>query len=182
MTADTEHELKITVVPCACLSDREQRMIIALCSRAYDEDMAPLLSTFADAVHVLGFAHDLLVSHALWVTRFLQIGQRPPLRTAYVEAVATAPEWRKRGFAAAVMRRLVSEIHDFDLAALSPFDTRYYARLGWEVWQGPLSIRTPDGLQPSPADEEVMILRLPKTPALDRTQPLSAEEREGEWW
>jgi len=103
-------------------------------SSAYNEDMAPLLSTFADAVHVLGFANDLLVSHALWVTRFLQIGQRPPLRTAYVEAVATAPEWRKRGFAAAIMSRLASEIHDFDLAALSPFDTRYYARLGWEVW------------------------------------------------
>ncbi len=109
-------------------------------------------------------------------------GHLPPLRTAYVEAVATDLAWRNRGFAAAIMRRIAAEVQDFDLAAPAPFDVRYYARLGWEAWQGPLFIRTQAGLQPSPEDEKVMILRLPKTPPLDITHPLSAEWREGELW
>lgn len=55
------------------------------------------------------------------------------------------------------------------------------ARLGWETWRGPLFIRTADGLLPTP-DEDVMIRRLPRTPALDVTQSLSAEWRQGELW
>jgi len=94
----------------------------------------------------------------------------------------TEEAYRDRGFATAMMRRLASEIRDFDLAALSPFSVAYYERLGWELWRGPLWIRTEDGPLPSPADEAVMILRLPHTPILDLRQPLSAEWREGELW
>jgi aminoglycoside 2'-N-acetyltransferase I len=56
-----------------------------------------------------------------------------------------------------------------------------YARLGWELWRGPLFVRTDAGLMPTP-DEEVMILRLPRTTPLDLDSPLSAEWREGELW
>jgi len=78
---------------------------------------------------------------------------------------------------------LVDEIQDYELAALSPFSVEYYERLGWERWRGPLFIRTKEGnLLPSLDDEEVMILRLPKTPVLDLSAPLSAEWREGELW
>jgi len=80
------------------------------------------------------------------------------------------------------MRRLIAEVQDYDLAALSPFNVDYYERLGWELWRGPLFIRTKEALVPSPADEEVMIFRLPKTPPLDLDAPLSAEWREGELW
>ena len=177
-----EGKLKIEVVHSKLLSELKRKRIVSFCSRAYDEDMEPVFSTFADATHVLGFYGGSLASHALWITRDLQVDHLPPLRTAYVEAVATHPAHRNRGFATAIMRRLAIEIQGFDLAALSPFDVRYYTRLGWEVWQGPLLIRTRNGLQPSPEDEVVMILRLPKTPALDLTRPLSAEWREGELW
>lgn len=177
-----QEQLNITVVPGRLLSAHERQEIIAFCTRAYDEDMEPVFATFADPTHVLGFSNGMLASHALWITRLLQPGNLPPLRTAYVEAVATDPTLRHRGFATAIMRRIAAEVQAFDLAALSPFDEHYYARLGWETWQGPLLIRTQDGLQPSPDDETVMILRLPKTPALDLTQPLSAEWREGEVW
>jgi len=177
-----ENDLNIEVVRSKLLSDLERRDITAFCSRAYDEDMEPVFSTFSDPTHVLGLYNGSLASHALWITRLLQVGNLPPLRTAYVEAVATDLTFRNRGFATAIMRRIASEVRDFDLAALSPFDVRYYSRLGWEAWQGPLFIRTQGGLQSSPEDEEVMILRLPKTPPLDITQPLSAEWREGELW
>lgn len=42
--------------------------------------------------------------------------------------------------------------------------------------------RTPGGLEASPEDEEVMILRLPRTPPLDRRAALSVEWREGDVW
>jgi aminoglycoside 2'-N-acetyltransferase I len=107
------------------------------------------------------------------VTRWLQPGDGPRLRTAYVEMVATEPGFQRRGFATAV--------HDFDLGGLCPAAPGLYARLGWVFWRGPLSIRTPEGLAPTP-EERIMILRLPKTPALDLDLPLSAEWRQGEVW
>jgi RNA polymerase-binding transcription factor len=55
----------------------------------------------------------------MWVTRSLQSTGRA-LRTAYVEAVATYPGHRRRGFASALLTRLVEEVGDYDLAALSP--------------------------------------------------------------
>jgi len=182
MTTSAENELKIEVVRGECLSAPQRMEILALCNRAYEEDLGALFETFAGATHVLGYYRGALASHALWVTRHLQVGSQPILRTAYVELVATEPALQGHGFATALMRRVAAEIQDFELAALSPFDVGYYARLGWELWRGPLFIRTPEGLQASPDDEEVMILRLPKTPSLDITQPLSAEWRAGELW
>ena len=144
--------------------------------------MKTILDTFLDANHLVGCYRNTLVCHALWVTRHLQAGPNPSMRTAYVEAVATDAEYRKRGFASAIMKHLIGEIQDYDLAALSPSSVAFYERLGWELWHGPLFIRTDDDLIPSVDDEEVMIFRLPKTPALDVHAPLSAEWREGELW
>ncbi len=176
------NRLTIHVVQGASLSEAARSHIIALCNRAYDEDLAPLFETFVDASHVLGYYNGLFVSHALWVNRYLQVGNAPLLRTAYIEAVATDPAYRRRGFATAIMKYLVNEIQDYELAALSPFDVAFYERLGWELWRGLLYIRTNNGLLLSPVDEQVMILRLPKTPPLDLSAPLSAEWREGELW
>lgn len=182
MTRRRNESLNIRVVPGSALSAAERHTLVELCNRAYGENLGPLFETFVDPIHLLGSVGDRLVSQALWVTRFLQPGTLPPLRTAYVEMVATAEAYRSRGYASALMRRLAEEVRDFDLAALCPSSPGYYARLGWELWRGPLFIRTPEGLLRSPEDEEVMILQLPKTPDLDLTASLSAEWREGELW
>ena len=176
-----DENLKVEVVHADQLSSQQVAEIHALCNRAYKEDLEPLFRTFTDTTHVLGWWDSAIVSHAMWVTRWLQPGDQPPLRTAYVEMVATEPEFRGRGFAATVMRRLARVIHDFPLGGLSPAETTLYEKLGWVFWQGPLYIRTPDGLLSTP-EESVMILRLPRTPHLDLTLPLSAEWREGELW
>ena len=108
------------------------------------------------------------------------------MRTAYVEAVATAPGHQRRGIATTVLQRLVDVVAadpTWQLAALSPSDAAFYERLGWELWRGPLAIRRDGHLEPSPDDEQVMIRRLPRTPAtLDLTALLTAEWREGELW
>ena len=174
--------LEMKVVPSRLLSATERKAILVLCERAYEEDLASIFDTFADPIHVLGYCDGKLVCHACWVSRYLQPDPHPVLHTAYVEAVATDPDYQRRGFAAAIMRRVVEELHDYDLAALSPFSVDYYARLGWERWNGPLFIRTDDGVLPTETGEDVMIYRLPQTPALDLSASLSAEWRAGELW
>ena len=119
---------------------------------------------------------------ALWVTRWLQIDHGASLRTAYVEGVATEEAYRGRGFATSMMQGTAKEIADYDLAALSPFSVAFYMRLGWELWHGPLYIRSDSGLMRTYREGDVMILRLGKTPELDVNAALSAEWREGELW
>ena len=172
----------IQVVHSQLISKGLRDDIISLCNRAYEENLQTLYETFADPTHVLGYCDGVLVSHAMWVTRYLQPGNSPPLRTAYVELVATDPGYRQRGFAAAILKRLVAEIQDFELAALSPFSVEYYGRLGWEAWRGPLFIRADGKILATPADEQVMIYRLPKTATLDLNAPLTADWRAGELW
>ena len=165
---------------------KARREIIRLCEVAYGESFARLFDDLPDSVHIL--ARDdsgLLVSHAEWVPRWLQPDQHGVLRTAYVEAVATLPERQHQGLATAVLRRFAKVVCDdvmWQLAALSPSDWRFYARLGWELWDGPLAIRLDGRLEPT-RDEEIMILRLPRTPAtLVKTSLLTAEWRVGELW
>ena len=117
----------------------------------------------------------------MWVDRWLQADNNQPMRTAYIEMVATEKISRRRGLATAIMKRVADEIQDFDLATPSPFSVAYYERLDWQLWHGPLFIRTDSGIIPTPR-EEVMILRRPRTPNLNINDPLSAEWREGELW
>ena len=173
--------LVLETAPGNALADVDRREVIALCNRAYQEDLESLFNTFVGATHVIGYHQHSMVSHAMWVTRWLQCGDMSSLRTAYVEMVATDPDFEGRGFATAVMKRLAADIVGFDLGALSPADSGIYARLGWVSWAGPLFIRSSGGLLPTPG-EGVMVLHLPGTPPLDLEAPLSAEWREGELW
>ncbi len=183
-TDKVEDKFTLRVMESWRLNQVQRAAIVAVCTRAYAEDASDLFEMFPHATHVLGMLGNRLVSHALWVTRLLQVDGSTTLNTAYVEAVATDPHFQRRGFASAVLRHLAREVDRlaFDLAALSPSDPAFYARLGWELWRGPLFIRTARGLERSPAEEQVMILRLTRTPPLDLTRALSAEWRRGELW
>lgn len=165
------------------LSEVEYAEILSLCSDAYRRDYQPFLASFTDATHVLGCIQGKLVSHALWVTRWLQNEASPPWRTAYLEAVATDEPYRRKGYASAVMRRLAEDIKDYDIGGLCTghsFDL--YSKLGWQLWRGPLYIRTEKGLLATPEEKGVMVLALSKTPPLDLDTSLSAEWRKGELW
>lgn len=176
-----QQNLRIEVVSADDLTPDLLLAVHGLCKRAYEEDLAPLFATFLGPTHVLGFLGSTLVSHAMWVTRWLQPEDGSRLRTAYVEMVATEPHLQRHGFATAVMGRLANAVTEYDLGGLCPGTPALYARLAWVFWRGPLFIRSRERLVPTP-DERVMILALPKTPSLDSDQPLSAEWREGELW
>jgi aminoglycoside 2'-N-acetyltransferase I len=181
MNYSIQEELTIKIIHSMDIGREGKAAVVALCDRDYGEELTPLFLTFKNATHILGFLRMRLVSHALWVTRWLQPGNGPLLRSAYIEMVATEPDSQRRGFATAIMRRMESAISAFDLGALSPAETTLYSRLGWVFWHGPLFIRCAGQLIATP-DERIMVLRLPNTPALDLDQPISAEWREGELW
>jgi aminoglycoside 2'-N-acetyltransferase I len=128
-----------------------------------------------DGQHLLGYHDGRLVSHAVVTTRWLQPAGLPLLRTAYVDAVATLPACQGRGFGSEVMRELASVVTDFDVACLETGKVGFYERLGWERWRGPLAGRGADGLIPTPDQDGVMVLRLPRTPALDFETLLTIE-------
>jgi len=174
-------QLHIEIVPGAQLRAAQRAALYRLLERAYEEGLEPLYRELVDPVHVMASSGDELVGHAMWVTRWLQPGTMPALRTAYIEGVATAPQLERRGIATAVMRELQAQLDDYELGGLSPATQSLYLRLGWQMWRGPLAIRTEQGLLPTP-DEELMILRLPRTPALDLDDPMTAEWRPGELW
>ena len=112
-----DETLRVEVLHADQLTPEQLEEIHALCDRAYQADLDPLFQTFTDTTHVLGWWGSAIVSHAMWVTRWLQPGSPAPLRTAYVEMVATEPAFQGRGFATAVMRRLAGAIQDFPLGA-----------------------------------------------------------------
>jgi aminoglycoside 2'-N-acetyltransferase I len=177
----TDNTPNIQILPSDLLTPAQRAEIHTLCNRAYDEDLEELFKTFSNPTHVFARLGNTIVSHAMWVERWLQPGDLPPLRTAYIEMVATEPALQHHGFGTQVMTRLAASIQNYSLGCLCTGSPSFYARMGWVFWQGPLSIRTSDGLLPTP-EEEVMILKLPKIPPLDLTLPLSAEWREGELW
>jgi aminoglycoside 2'-N-acetyltransferase I len=175
------NKLSITIVESHDLINSDRTAVIDLCSRAFEMDFAPLFNTFKEPTLVLAKLDSVLVSHALWVRRWLQADNGPLLRTAFVEAVATDPSLQGKGFATQVMQTLQAAIIDYDLAGLSTGIPNFYARLGWQNWRGPLFVRTEVGLLATPNDS-VMVLSLPHTPPLDLDGSLSAEWRVGELW
>jgi hypothetical protein len=174
---------RIDVVHASRLGKALRAQILTLCSDAYEEDFAPHLALLGEATHVLAFLDDDLVAHAAWVRRELRVGAaRRPLSCAYVEAVATPVRLQQRGLGTRVLRAIPPLLHDFDIAALSPSEPDFYARSGWQPWQGPLYYLR-DGRRHSSPDEQVMILRLPNTPAdIDPCDELETDWRAGDVW
>ena len=179
--ASAQAQPEVTVARVDLLSAAERDEIIALCAAAFDEEFGRMFELLRGSTHVLARLDGRLVAHACWVTRWLQPDGLAPLRTAYIEAVAVDPDHQRRGIGGHVMRRLVAEVQDYDLAALSPAVEPFYARLGWEPWGGPTAIRTDESSLPTPG-EEIMILRTRRTPPLDLSARISAEWRDGELW
>ena len=178
--------IQLDVAGASALGREARHEIITLCEAAYQESFSHLFEQLPGSVHVLARGEDgTLLSHAEFVPRWLQTAGHE-MRTAYVEAVATAPGRQRQGLATAVLQRLgevVTADPAWQLAALSPSDAAFYERRGWELWRGPLAIRRDGHLEPSPDEEQVMIQRLPRTPAtLDTMALLTAEWREGEPW
>lgn len=154
---------------------------------SFDEPDEPF--TDDDWEHAVGGVHfvledeGLLVAHASVVQREL-LAAGHHLETGYVEAVATRPSHRGRGFGSAVMRG-VNEYIDrgFRLGALGTGAIPFYEALGWRVWRGPTYVRTDPGPVRTPDEDGFVLVRLtPTSPELDLSGPISCDWRPGDVW
>jgi len=178
-------DYRVEVVTTEALAEDRRAAIVELCIAAHDEqEFRNLFLKYipSGGRHVLLYAGDELVTHAVATQRGVQPEGFPVLRTAYVDAVSTRPDRQGRGAGTAVMRRLAAEIGDYEIGCLQTDKMGFYERLGWELWRGPLAGRGPDGLIPTPDQHGVMVLRLPRTPAVDLDAPLTVEVQPARIW
>jgi len=180
--------VSIRSVPTDALSPDEIDVIRALLDAAFwDEEDERF--TEEDWEHSIGGLHVVLeidgriVSHASVVERELQVAGHP-LRTGYVEAVATAPGFQGRGYGTRVMQLIGRAIDaGYELGALGTGEIGFYERLGWRVWQGPTSVRTAVGERRTPVEDGgIMVLLTGATPPIDLGAPISCEWRPGDVW
>jgi aminoglycoside 2'-N-acetyltransferase I len=170
------------------LTGSETEAIRALMDAAFGSDEEEGFSD-DDWEHAVGGIHFVLeldgeiVAHAAVVERDIHVAGQP-LRTGYVEAVATAPERQGMGLGSIVMTDVTDHIRErFELGGLGTGRQAFYGRLGWQVWAGPSSVRTADGDRPTPDDDgSIMVLATPTSPPLDLTAPISSDWRPGDTW
>lgn len=159
--------------------------IIQVCVAAHQQDDFENLFTYVPSGgwHFLAYDHQLLVSHAMVTTRWLQPEGFPLLKTAYIDAVATLPAYQGQGYGSAVMRRVAADIDaEYVIAGLETDKIAFYERLGWQSWRGPLAGRSDTRLIPTPEQRGIMILPLSQTPRLDLDSMLTIECQTGRIW
>jgi aminoglycoside 2'-N-acetyltransferase I len=170
------------------LTDHRLRTLRRLFDEAFGEGEERLDED--DWEHMLGGIHFVLLdggdiaAHASVVPRDLETGGHV-IRTGYVEAVATWPQLQGHGHGTQLMHAAHEHIDArFELGALGAGAPAFYKRLGWQPWQGPTAVRTPDrSVVSTPDDDGYVYVRLtPSTPPLDLTAQLICDWRAGDVW
>jgi aminoglycoside 2'-N-acetyltransferase I len=182
-------EPRLRTVRTAELGESEVAAIRSLLWAAFAADDPDERFTEEDWEHALGGVHFVLefdgdvVAHAAVVERELEVGGGP-LRTGYVEAVATAPDRQRQGLGGRLMEAVTAFVRErYELGALGTGLHDFYARFGWRPWLGPSFVRAPDGLRRTPdEDGYILVLTTPKTPELDPRAPISCDWRAGDVW
>jgi aminoglycoside 2'-N-acetyltransferase I len=134
-------------------------------------------------VHALILEDGELIGHGSVVQRRLLYGGRA-LRTGYVEGVAVRADRRRQGHGVALMAALERVIRSaYQLGALgaSTEGGLLYAAHGWQLWRGPSSALTPDGVKRT-ADKDGIIYVLPGSVPLDVSAELTCDWRPGSLW
>ena len=176
--------LRIAAARTADLGPMERTAIVDLCSWAHGVDFGQLFSLLPkDGLHVMAHLDGELVGHAVITARWLRPEGLPYLRCAYVDAVATAPTHQRQGVGGAVMRRLAeaADADGYEIGGLESELRGFYEPLGWERWRGARAAQTDDGLESTPDEEGVFVLRLARTPPLDVDGPLTIKA-DGRFW
>jgi len=124
-----------------------------------------------------------ILAHGSVVPRELQVDGRP-LRTGYVEAMATRPELQNRGIGTQVLRAVNDHIMKvYELGALDTGSDWFYRRLGWLRWRGPTFVRTAEGVvRTEDEDGNIMVLPTPASGEPNLDAPISCDWRPGDVW
>jgi aminoglycoside 2'-N-acetyltransferase I len=134
-------------------------------------------------IHALVWEDDELIGHASVVQRRLLHDGRA-LRTGYVEAVAVRADRRGRGHGATLMDALERVVRGaYVVGALGATDeaAEFYAARGWQLWKGPTSVLTPNGIART-EDGDGAVYVLPVSAPLALSGELTCDWRDGDVW
>jgi aminoglycoside 2'-N-acetyltransferase I len=153
--------------PSAELSEPERLELQRLCERAWVAKGSEFGPTAWQAAlggwHFVVAEAGVVVAHGAVVDRTLE-WDGLPLRTGYVEAVATLPERQGRGLGSAVMRAVNAFVVErYELGALDSATPEFYERLGWTRWPGQTGVRRPEGVRRTPEEDGKVLVRLGAT-------------------
>jgi aminoglycoside 2'-N-acetyltransferase I len=157
--------------------------IRGLMDAAFDGFSSDAFENLLGGVHAMVFERGELVGHGSVVQRRLLHDGRA-LRTGYVEGVAVRDDRRRQGHGATIMAALERVVRSaYQLGALGASDegSRLYASRGWQLWRGPSSALTPDGIRRT-ADKDGYIYVLPVSVPVDVSGDLVCDWRQGELW
>jgi predicted N-acetyltransferase YhbS len=154
-----DDQLTVAVTRYADLSPEDLATIDTLSSGEIDPRFEGFVWTPAEW-QVVGRLGGRAVCGVKIAVRDVTVGGRQ-VRVGGIGDVATAPEWRRRGFAGAAMRLagefLCRELGaEFGLLFCEPSLVPYYSRFGWQRVAAPTMVTIPRGKVPFP--DETMVL------------------------
>ena len=157
--------------------------IRALMDAAFGKVSDDTYENVLGGLHTLVHADGELIGHASVVARrILHAGVT--YRAGYIEGVAVRADYRRQGLGHAMMtelERVVRSAYDLGALGASPDGARLYTARGWQLWAGPVSALTPDGVRRTPeTDGHVYVL--PVTATLDPAGELTCDWRPGSLW
>jgi aminoglycoside 2'-N-acetyltransferase I len=183
--AETNKAATVRMFATEDLAPPMRKQVTELCVAAHDDvEFRRLFLHYipSGGRHFLVYRGDELVSHAVVTLRWLQPAEMPVMKTGFVDAVSTLPQYQGLGYGSTAMRALVAAIGDYEIGCLQTDVVGFYDRLGWEPWRGPLAGRDGNQLIPTPDQRGVMVFRLPHTPPLDLDSQLSIERQPDRIW
>ena len=157
--------------------------IRSLMDAAFDRVSDDTFDNTLGGVHALILEDGELIGHGSVVQRRMLHAGRT-LRTGYIEGVAVRPGRRRQGHGAALMavlERVVRSAYHLGALGASPEGALLYASRGWQLWRGPSSAMTPDGIRPTPGSDGHIYV-LPVSVPLDVSAGLTCDWRPGSLW
>ena len=157
--------------------------IRALMDAAFDGVSDDTFDNVLGGIHALVLDGAELIGHASIVQRRMLHGGRA-LRTGYIEGVAVRADRRRQGHGdsmMSVLERIVRSGYHLGALGASADGSRLYTARGWQLWQGPTSALTPDGIRRT-ADMDGAIYVLPVSAPLDLDGDLICDWRPAALW
>ena len=175
--------MRLHVCHTADLSDDELNAARGLVFSVFEDAREVDWEHCLGGIHVLTWDGAELVAHGAVIQRRL-IHQGRALRTGHVEGIAVRADHRREGLGSSVMTELERVIRRaYDLGALGSSDERlaFYAGRGWQRWRGRTLALTPDGIVPTPDDDDSTFV-LPVSAQLDLDGDIICDWRDGDAW
>jgi aminoglycoside 2'-N-acetyltransferase I len=165
------------------LSREERRVVLDTCNAAFGQPFDILFDLLPpDGAHFLGHVDGRLVAHLVVTDRSMRFGEGRWLRAGYIDAVATLPDFRRRGYASELLRAAI-EIgrRRYDLFALATSIPQLYSGCGFAKWRGRQFVENQDcaGVVATEEQGNLMVLPFGNAVPEDDTLPVVANWRPG---